>query len=64
MTEKIKLTAAEVAPNAVEGWNVEQFTEDGACLMATFTGPYAEARARSYKALGAAGPYHLCVATG
>ncbi len=42
------LTKAEVAPNAVEGWNVEQFDDDGACAMAIFTGPDAESRARHY----------------
>ena len=61
MDEKIKLSKPEVVTNAVEGWNVEQFTDDGACLMAIFTGPHAEQRARSYMALGAAGPYHLTV---
>lgn len=64
MSEKIKVTFPEVAPNAIEGWNVEQFTDDGECLMAIFTGPYAEKRARAYKALGGCGPYHLCVSTG
>jgi hypothetical protein len=42
------LTEPEVAPNAINGWNVEQFDEDGACLMVIFTGPKAEARAREY----------------
>lgn len=37
-----------VIENRVEGWNVEQFDNDGACYMATFTGPDAEKRAREY----------------
>ena len=43
-----RMTRAEVAPNAVEGWNVEQFNDDGACLLAIFSGPNAEERARHY----------------
>ena len=42
------MTRAEIAPNAVAGWNVEQFDDDGACLMATFTGPDAKTRACDY----------------
>lgn len=40
------LSKAEVAPNAVHGWNVEQFDDDGACVLTIFCGPNAEARAR------------------
>lgn len=43
-------TKAAVVPNAemADAWNVEQFDEDGSCLMAIFVGPDAEARAREY----------------
>jgi hypothetical protein len=44
------LTKAKVARNAADphSWNVEQFDDDGSCLMAVFSGPDAEARAREY----------------
>lgn len=43
------LSKPEVAPNKVRGdWNVEQFDDEGNCLMAIFTGPEAEQRAREY----------------
>ena len=43
------LTEPAVAPNKVRGdWNVEQFDDEGNCLMAIFTGPDAEVRAREY----------------
>lgn len=42
------LTEPEVVMNEINGWNVERFDEEGGCLMAIFTGPKAEARAREY----------------
>ena len=47
------LTVAKVVRNAANpnNWNVEQFDEDGTCLMAIFVGPGAEDRAREYAAM-------------
>jgi hypothetical protein len=44
------LTKAAVVRNAemADAWNVEQFDEDGSCLMAIFVGHDAEARALDY----------------
>jgi hypothetical protein len=44
------LRKAMVVPNAemADAWNVEQFDEDGSCLMAIFVGPDADVRAREY----------------
>ena len=45
------LTTPEVAKNASgEGWNVEQFDHEGACLLTHFIGPHAEQRAKYYAA--------------
>jgi hypothetical protein len=52
MSEPIKtieLTEAKVVPNAVRGWNVEQFTPNGGCVMAVFVGICAESRAKLYR---------------
>lgn len=44
----MSLTKPAIVPNRIEGINVEQFDEDGACYMAIFVGPDAEKRARDY----------------
>lgn len=42
------MTKPEVCKNPLGGWNVEQFDDDGGCLIAVFTGPRSRERAEEY----------------
>jgi len=42
------MTKPEICKNPIEGWNVEQFDDDGGCLVTVFTGPKSKERAEEY----------------
>ena len=49
---EVKMTKPEVSErkDTPGSWGVEQFTDDGACMLAVFSGPEAESRSRAYAA--------------